>query len=190
MSPDLEKDISERRSQRARISVPSNIHPFGSILKEEPASNRYRPTPLKTDPSVVDDNMTLSTVDDLAGSFETKFLVEASSQEGMAPVRITFQNFPSASSFLNKMADECNLHEWSASTQLLRENSDWQSMQTVVAASVKFEWSGFEIRVRRGEDGDWAAVIEELHRAWKAKELNAESSSVQSFMIKVMLHVR
>ncbi|GAB1204130.1 hypothetical protein APSETT445_002779 [Aspergillus pseudonomiae] len=120
---------------------------------------------------------------------DTKFLVEASSQEGMAPVWVSFQNFPSASSFLEHMAAECRVDEWSPSRQILTENSNWESGQLVLAASVKFEWSGFEIRVRQGVDHDLTIVFQELQKAWKSKELNLDGGLVKQFRIKVMLHV-
>ncbi|KAF7588625.1 hypothetical protein BBP40_005436 [Aspergillus hancockii] len=196
ISPDLVKDESERRSQRPRTSTSTGILPFNSSLHHGNDSNPSRLASLKGDLSFVDDNVASSTVDEMVGSAEGKylnltiFLVEASNQEGMAPVRVPFENFMSAASFLAHMSDECQINEWTPNTQLLSESHDWRTIPTVAAASVKFEWSGFEIRVRPGKDQDWARVIEELYRAWKAKELNLEETVVQSFEIKVMLHVR
>ncbi|KAE8351854.1 hypothetical protein BDV28DRAFT_149600 [Aspergillus coremiiformis] len=196
ISLDSGKDLLE--AKRLRASAPFGIRPFGSILghgKDENGSIPDRPTNLTADPKIAGNNMPPSAVEDQVSHSgrtypnDTKFLVEASNQEGMAPVWVSFQNFPSASSFLAHMATECRLTEWSPDHQLMPENTDWQSLQIVVAASVKFEWSGFEIRVRQGMDKDWTTVFEELQKAWKAKELKLDGGLVQSFRIRVMLHI-
>ncbi|KAE8157915.1 hypothetical protein BDV40DRAFT_304675 [Aspergillus tamarii] len=195
-STDWGMDASESASQKPGISAPSGIRPFSSIwgdCKENNGNSLPEPTSLKADwtsasnkSSATDDK-----VSNLEGNYpnDTKFLVEASNQEGMAPVWVSFQNFPSASSFLGHLALECRVDEWSPSTQILTENSNWQTGQPVLAASVKFEWSEFEIRVRQGVDHDLTIVFQELQKAWKAKELNLDGGSVQQFRIKVMLHV-
>lgn len=124
---------------------------------------------------------------------ETKFLVLASTQSSMAPVWVPFQAYQSASSFLTHMADECAFHEWDPSAQLHNEISKWDGIpsapQTVVAASVKFGWSGLHIRVRQDRDEDWELVMQELLDAWKLKMENGSEGVAQRFHIHVMLHV-
>ncbi|QRD87806.1 hypothetical protein F9C07_1050893 [Aspergillus flavus] len=195
-STDWGKEASEPPSQKPRLSAPSGIRPFSSIWdhgKENNGNVPREPTDLKADWTSTGDKT--SATDDKVGNLEgnypndTKFLVEASNQEGMAPVWVSFQNFPSASSFLGHMAAECRVDEWSPSKQILTENSNWHPGQLVLAASVKFEWSEFGIRVRQGADHDLTIVFQELQKAWKAKELNLDGGSVQQFRVKVMLHV-
>lgn len=195
-STDWGKEASEPPSQKPRLSAPSGIRPFSSIWdhgKENNGNVPREPTDLKADWTSTGDKT--SATDDKVGNLEgnypndTKFLVEASNQEGMAPVWVSFQNFPSASSFLGHMAAECRVDEWSPSKQILTENSNWHPGQLVLAASVKFEWSEFGIRVRQGADHDLTIAFQELQKAWKAKELNLDGGSVQQFRVKVMLHV-
>jgi hypothetical protein len=124
---------------------------------------------------------------------QTKFLVSASTQPNMAPVWIPFQIFQSAASFLAHMAEECNIHEWDPSAQLNKEISKWDSSppapQTVVAASVKFDWSELFIRVRQGRDDDWEFVMQELRNSWRVKGEDQSEAGNQRFHILVMLHV-
>ncbi|KAH1848974.1 hypothetical protein KXX54_007988 [Aspergillus fumigatus] len=124
---------------------------------------------------------------------QTKFLVSASNQPNMAPVWVPFQIFQSAASFLTHMAEECNIHEWDPSAQLSKEISKWDSSppasQAVVAASVKFEWSEFFIRVRQGRDDDWEFVMQELRNSWRAKGKDGSEAGNQRLHIRVMLHV-
>ncbi|KAF7116769.1 hypothetical protein CNMCM5793_005326 [Aspergillus hiratsukae] len=123
----------------------------------------------------------------------TKFLVSASTQPNMAPVWVPFRIFQSAASFLAHMAEECNIHEWDPSAQLNKEISKWDSTppapQAVVAASVKFDWSGFFIRVRQGRDDDWEFVMQELRKSWRVKGEEGSEGGYQRFHIMVMLHV-
>ncbi|RAK91708.1 hypothetical protein BO79DRAFT_226177 [Aspergillus costaricaensis CBS 115574] len=119
---------------------------------------------------------------------DTKFLVTASNQVGMAPVWLPFMDFAAqATDFLEHMAEQCNVMEWSPSAQL-----KWDSMSPqVFAASVRFDWSDFEIRVRRECNEDLLIMLQELDNAWQA-EANAQdeaSSSGAVFKIRVMLHV-
>lgn len=124
---------------------------------------------------------------------QTKFLVSASTQPNMAPVWVPFQIFQSAASFLTHMAEECNIYEWDPSAQLNKEISKWDSTppapQAVVAASVKFDWSEFFIRVRQGKDDDWEFVMQELRNSWRAKGDDRSEGGNQRFHIMVMLHV-
>ncbi|OJJ39743.1 hypothetical protein ASPWEDRAFT_169569 [Aspergillus wentii DTO 134E9] len=114
---------------------------------------------------------------------KTKFLVTATTQRDMAPVWVPFQRFDTASAFLDRMVEECGLREWDPSAQL--NAGIWAS--PVKAASIKFEWSGFYIRVRTGMDKDWNFVMRELQKAWK-KDAGAENVHA-AFRISVMLHV-
>ncbi|KAE8376740.1 hypothetical protein BDV26DRAFT_282442 [Aspergillus bertholletiae] len=190
-------DASEPKSKKNRILEPSSsgIQPFSSIWGHGKENNGNAPGPagLKMDWAIAGDNTRtinakMSSLDG-KNPTDTKFLVRASCQEGMAPVWVPFQTFLSASSFLAHMAAECRVDEWSPNKQLLAENSHWQTDQPVLAASIKFEWSEFEIRVRQGVDHDLTIVFQELQKAWKAKEFNLEGGTIQQFRIKVMLHV-
>ncbi|KAF4216050.1 hypothetical protein CNMCM8980_009254 [Aspergillus fumigatiaffinis] len=124
---------------------------------------------------------------------QTKFLVSASTQPNMAPVWVPFQIFQSAASFIAHMAEECSIHEWDPSAQLNKEISKWDSSppapQAVVAASVKFDWSEFFIRVRQGRDADWEFVMQELRKSWRVKGEDGSEAGNQRFHILVMLHV-
>ncbi|KAB8233619.1 uncharacterized protein BDW43DRAFT_310970 [Aspergillus alliaceus] len=176
MSIELGMETPDPRAQKLTASARGAIRPFSSIVahEDEKASIPYEETNLTAHPIVADSNIAPSTESDQVSSSEEKyqketmFLVEASNQEGMAPVWVPFQNFPCSSTFLAHMAAE---------------------LQAVLAASVKFEWSGFEIRVRQGKDCDWAIVVDALHKAWKAKELVLDDSPVRCFRIRVMLHL-
>ncbi|PYH65538.1 uncharacterized protein BO88DRAFT_446360 [Aspergillus vadensis CBS 113365] len=119
---------------------------------------------------------------------DTKFLVTASNQVGMAPVWLPFTDFAAqATDFLEHMAEQCNVMEWSPSAQL-----KWDSMSPqVFAASVRFDWSDFEIRVRRECNEDLLIMLQELDNAWQAEADSQDeaSSSGAVFKIRVMLHV-
>ena len=115
---------------------------------------------------------------------ETKFLVSASTDKEMAPVWLDYQSFYSATAFLDTMASECLL-DWDPSAQL---NSEIMGLSSqVVAASVKFEWMDFHIRVRAGRDQDWNSVLKKLEKAWLDKDHGLENP--EEFRIGVMLHV-
>ncbi|GKZ31206.1 hypothetical protein AbraIFM66950_011461 [Aspergillus brasiliensis] len=114
---------------------------------------------------------------------DTKFLVTASNQVGMAPVWLPFTDFSQASHFLEHLAEQCNVMEWSPSMQLNRESMSPQ----VVAASVRFDWSDFEIRVRRDCNEDLDLMMQELSNAWQAEA--EEGAPDSTFKIKVMLHI-
>ncbi|GKZ70357.1 hypothetical protein AnigIFM50267_005995 [Aspergillus niger] len=116
---------------------------------------------------------------------DTKFLVTASNQVGMAPVWLPFTDFNQATEFLEHMAKQCNVMEWSPSVQL-----KWESMPPqVIAASVRFDWSDFEIRVRRECNEDLLLMLQELSNAWQAEDEGKEGASGSVFKIKVMLHI-
>ncbi|KAL1970518.1 hypothetical protein VTN77DRAFT_4162 [Rasamsonia byssochlamydoides] len=115
---------------------------------------------------------------------KTRYLVEATSQEGMAPVLVPFRPFDTVASFLETMEAETHLQEWNPSAQLgveLRRQTcpDFSPMNVdapttsyyrIFAASVRFEWSNFHIRVRPGHDNDLREVMDELHRSWLREE--------------------
>ncbi|GIC94160.1 uncharacterized protein Aud_010655 [Aspergillus udagawae] len=206
---DLEASPSRVKSADARA-----IRPFRSI--NDTADNTMRtPDPLsvheasrninraensgtpKTD-SLITNHSRFTTADlarmpEDALQQQTKFLVSASTQPNMAPVWVPFQIFQSAASFLAHMAEECNIHEWDPSAQLNKEISKWDSSppapQTVVAASVKFDWSEFFIRVRQGRDEDWEFVMQEIRNSWRGKGEDQSEAGNQRFHILVMLHV-
>jgi hypothetical protein len=58
-----------------------------------------------------------------------------------------------------------------------------------VAASVKFDWSEFFIRVRQGRDADWEFVMQELRKSWRVNGEDGSEAENQRFHILVMLHV-
>jgi hypothetical protein len=151
----------------------------------------------------------------------SRYLVETTNQEGMAPVFVPFRRFDTVSSFLEKMETETHLREWSQpwwdddpSAQLdvelrrqtisggtfLNANVTGPQTYRVFAASVRFEWSGFHIRVRPGHDEDLREVTDELYRLWSREveesTVNPNSGDVEFvnqhhtfFNIHVMLHV-
>lgn len=86
----------------------------------------------------------------------TTFLVSSNHQPDMGPVWVPFQDFSSASSFLESMARECHPDEYY-----------YSSFPNVIAATVRLEWSELVvIRVRHGKDQDWAILRRELQKAW------------------------
>ncbi|PKX89606.1 uncharacterized protein P174DRAFT_434984 [Aspergillus novofumigatus IBT 16806] len=207
-------DDLEASPSRLRGADASAIRPFSSIddtanetmRTQEPISvneasrNTNRPeysgTP-KTE-SVITNHSRITPADtgrmpEDALQQQTKFLISASTQPNMAPVWAPFQIFQSAASFIAHMAEECNIHEWDPSTQLNKEISKWDSSppapQAVVAASVKFDWSEFFIRVRQGRDDDWEFVMQELRNSWRVKGEDGSKAGDQRFHILVMLHV-
>lgn len=144
---------------------------------------------------------------------KTTFLVSTNTQPGMGPVWVPFQEFGSASSFLSYMAGECHPEDWNPNTQLNSEISCWASPSSslsggVIAATVRFDWNGFVIRVRRGKDQDWAVVMRELQESWASSSSPPPSfqsqqkmmnptpdsdnfdSEGQGFRISVMLHIK
>ncbi|BCR95656.1 uncharacterized protein AKAW2_20596A [Aspergillus luchuensis] len=133
-------------------------------------------------PTTESNNQTNMTTSEYAK--DTKFLVTASNQVGMAPVWLPFTDFAAqATDFLEHMAEQCNVMEWSPSAQL-----KWDSMSPqVFAASVRFDWSDFEIRVRRECNEDLLIMLQELDNAWQAEADAQDEASV--FKIRVMLHV-
>lgn len=137
----------------------------------------------------------------------TSFRVTATSQPGMAPVFVPFQNFHTASAFIESMTDECGLHEWDPSAQLTREMSNSFSpaaaMRGVIAASVELKWSGFSIRIRPDKNRDWEVLVGKIREEWSNRDQNNQSNSatvdngsegnikrdVGDLEIAVMLHV-
>ena len=123
---------------------------------------------------------------DMAGI--THFLVSISNQQGLAPTWIPFQRFTSTVSFLSHMLSECTLQYWDSHAQML-SNVQLEHPPVVVAASVKFTWSDFEIRLRQGRDEDWRLVMTQLENAWKESEISKDSFFYDGFKVLVRLHV-
>ncbi|RAH58291.1 hypothetical protein BO85DRAFT_512367 [Aspergillus piperis CBS 112811] len=146
------------------------------------AAPQYPPAKNTKSPTTENNNQTNMTTSEYAK--DTKFLVTASNQVGMAPVWLPFTDFAAqATDFLEHMAEQCNVMEWSPSAQL-----KWDSMSPqVFAASVRFDWSDFEIRVRRDCNEDLLIMLQELDNAWQAEADAQDEASV--FKIRVMLHV-
>lgn len=167
------RKLWETEMDLSGIDITSNA----SIAAEERAESTSRhlssrpPTPIE-----------------LAHKHETKFLVSASTQRDMAPVWVDYKPFDSSSEFLGAMADEC-LSEWDPSAQLNNEirGLPWSH---IPAASVRFEWTDFNIRVRPGKDGDWESVMKRLEKAWSGKDHSADlETQPAEFRIDVMFHV-
>lgn len=139
----------------------------------------------------------------------TGYFVRATSQEGMAPVFVPFQLFDTVSGFLETMEEETHLQEWNPTAQLdvelhrqicSNDPSVNARIYRVFAASVRFEWSNFEIRLRPGHDGDLRKMEDELRQSWlkgeqktnseeSLDETNGGNRETTSFNIHVMLHV-
>ncbi|RAH78698.1 hypothetical protein BO86DRAFT_175667 [Aspergillus japonicus CBS 114.51] len=121
------------------------------------------------------------------------FLVTATSQPGMGSVWVPYRDFRSAEEFMRYLRQECRLDDWSPSRQLSHDVSGHTPTTTkpvVVAASVKLDWTDFEIRVRQNHDQDWAMVQQELQKAMEGRTQLLESGSLTSaFKIRVLLHV-
>ena len=105
----------------------------------------------------------------------TIFLVRSNRQPDMGPVWVLFRDFSSASSFLEYMARECHLDDYYWNEQQDDKEptstlwaSPYSSFPSVFAATVRLEWSGLVIRVRRGKDQDWTILMRELKKAWAA----------------------
>ena len=163
-------------------------------IKEEPQSN-FGDTPLNKESNSNDhDHHFLPRL--YYPEKQTTFLVSATSQPDMGPVWVPFREFGSASSFLSYMAGECHPEDhyyWDADAQLNNEitfsvnrsssvppRSPSRAMVVIAAATVKFEWADFVIRVRRGRDQDWAVVMRELQKSWAASSSLAQKPTPES----------
>lgn len=115
---------------------------------------------------------------------KTTFLVSSSTQPSMGPVWVPFRDFNSASLFLFYMAAECHPEDWQGlglgqspsrqpNNEISRNGASSSSSQNIIAATVKLEWSGVVIRVRRGKDQDWVVVMRELQKAWAVASSSA-----------------
>ncbi|PYI03614.1 hypothetical protein BO78DRAFT_431964 [Aspergillus sclerotiicarbonarius CBS 121057] len=189
------------KKEKKLSSIPPPPPPMGTFIHKNPSStNTPTPSQAKTTAAAISAaNYTPNTI----------FLAttSAQAQENMAPVWIPYEGFTSTSAFLDYMADQCNLVEWNPTTQLTREDAEWyapsSSPGSVIAASVRFDWSDFEIRVRQGHDEDWVIVQRELVRAWRVEaetgdrdragagvDVEVEGVGVGvGFRIRVVLHV-
>ncbi|RAL00533.1 uncharacterized protein BO80DRAFT_476056 [Aspergillus ibericus CBS 121593] len=165
--------------------------PMGTFIHTNTTTTTTTSTSTPTPPT----NPTTTALSAANYTYLTTILATSTTQakEGMAPVWIPYEHFTSTSSFLDSMADQCNLLEWNPTMQLSREDADWfapanPSAGSVIAASVRFEWSDFEIRVRQGHDEDWVVVQRELVRAWRVRSEGDGDEGVE-FKIRVLLHV-
>ncbi|KAA8643534.1 hypothetical protein EYZ11_009815 [Aspergillus tanneri] len=178
-------DDEPKRLKPQRVS---NIRPFRSIidLRGEGAKQSKPSAAAHVAAPAVKNCAKAKEINSMS---DTKFLVTSSNQSGMAPIWIPFQDFQTASSFISHIADECTLRYWDSHIKAL---SNWQGdtpLPAAVAASVKFEWSDFEIRIRPGKDQDWAFFMEALQRAWKHKSEDPDGGHGPLFKIYVILHV-
>ncbi|PWY86997.1 hypothetical protein BO70DRAFT_427988 [Aspergillus heteromorphus CBS 117.55] len=187
------------------INIPKQTHTQPSPApKKNSLDIRSKPIPTPTPDKKAKDTTTINN-NTLHRSSKTKFLVTASSQEMMAPVWLPYEDFTRADDFVDTMAQQYGLIEWSPAAQL-RESTMYHHLATsgsaaaaaaaaatIVAASVKFGWSDFETLVRRDKDQDWKFVKAELKKAWKAEGVESGSGSGSGsggiFKIYVKLHV-
>ncbi|KAG2416939.1 hypothetical protein HFD88_008156 [Aspergillus terreus] len=179
-------------SRKRSVSTPRDIRPFSAV-----ASGTSDTITKSAKRRKLGDTENIQTTPAVTKQVEeegefwkyTKFLVSSSNQQ-MAPVWVPFTKFISSSMFLAHMADECQIPEMG---QAGTESSNWHSnipTQVVVAASIKFEWSNFEIRVRQGQDRDLEYVMTELEDSWKnASEERFEGGISRQFKVLVMLHM-
>lgn len=182
---------------------PQSIPVESNIPKEE--TNTYHPSAR----TAHDDYHNQTEYSYYYGPAKTTFLVTSSSQPDMGPVWVPFREFGSASSFLSYMTGECHPEAWDLCMQLnnnTKKMTSWTGIRTttttnpaaaapasapsvpeipdMIAATVKFEWSGSAIRVRRGKDQDWGIVMRELQKSWAA----AASSSTALLLSQMPQH--
>ncbi|KAL4898204.1 hypothetical protein BDV59DRAFT_197146 [Aspergillus ambiguus] len=184
-------------TRKRSMSTPRDILPFSVIASVTPDSSpSSKKRKLGHDEETVRPPAAAKPLEqDEEGKFwkYAKFLVSSSNQQ-MAPVWVPFSRFISSSMFLAHMADECRTPEMDYNQKVDNESLNWPTAtpaQVVVAASIKFEWSGFEIRVRQGQDRDLEYVMEELENTWKnvKDEEKMEGGLTHQFKILVMLHM-
>ncbi|KAK1145936.1 hypothetical protein N8T08_003883 [Aspergillus melleus] len=180
--PSSPQDESRRHITR-KSSGSLTIRPFRDIASPDMdiIAERDKSMPRETQELTT----TLSHTDagkepDMAGM--THFLVSISNQQGLAPTWIPFQRFTSTVSFLSHMLSECTLQYWDSHAQML-SNVQLEYPPVVVAASVKFTWSDFEIRLRQGRDEDWRLVMTQLEKAWKESEISRDSFFYDGFKV-------
>lgn len=157
----------------------------GTEMQNEPPSTLDSSAKDNSEPRSSNNNTPISKGNDdpfvhlyLARSYypeRTIFLVRSNRQPDMGPVWVLFRDFSSASSFLEYMARECHLDDYYWNEQQDDKEptstlwaSPYSSFPSVFAATVRLEWSGLVIRVRRGKDQDWTILMRELKKAWAA----------------------
>ncbi|KAI9040085.1 uncharacterized protein KD926_008648 [Aspergillus affinis] len=191
-SPTLSDDEIRRPVTRKTTGHDLSIRPFRRIASPEEviSADRNKSKPQKTqdlvttplDTTRLDTNADIDT--DMA--LMTHFLVSISNQQGLAPIWVPFKRFSSTKSFLSHMLSECTLQYWDSHKQALSDVQT-ENSPVVVAASVKFAWSDFEMRLRQGKDEDWKLIMAQLEKAWKESELSKDSNFYDRFKI-LLLH--
>ncbi|PWY95676.1 hypothetical protein BO94DRAFT_541792 [Aspergillus sclerotioniger CBS 115572] len=191
-NPSTEETPRPPKVKKSSLLAPPPPPPMGTLIhKNTPSSSTTTPTPSNTK------TMTASSANYAP---TTTFLTTATNQPGMAPVWIPYEEFTSTAAFLDYMADQCNLVEWNPTAQLSREDTGLfassSPANSVIAASVRFDWSDFEIRVRQGHNEDWVIVQRELVRAWRGEAAAVAAVAAgegemeaREFRIRVLLHV-
>lgn len=188
-----------KRPVARKSIVPSQpIRPFRTVVSpEKTVPERTKPKSQAKAKEPVTTTTTVSTTDTPAGknessdadmSAKTHFLLSISNQQGMAPIWIPYKKFTSTTAFLSHMLSECTLQYWDGQTKTLVDMQP-ERLQAVVAASVKFAWSNFEVRLRQGKDQDWALCMAQLEKAWKDSEVSMDCEFYDGFKVLVMLHV-
>ncbi|KAL4967914.1 uncharacterized protein BDV14DRAFT_197557 [Aspergillus stella-maris] len=124
----------------------------------------------------------------------TYFLVTTSDAH-TAPAWTTYETFTTASSFLLHVGREYGLEQqwWTRKAQTELEGADKcqaenLAQEVISMASIKLEWSGDEVLVRWGNDGDWGIVMQMVQKAWLLKDLGLKA--FDTFRVRVMLHLR
>ncbi|RAH70740.1 uncharacterized protein BO66DRAFT_450611 [Aspergillus aculeatinus CBS 121060] len=192
-------DIEKPDYSPIKMEPPASRKKRKSKSKKHSLIRQESPEVMNLDEPVADDTFTITTVtpgveanpDD--PDDPVYFLVTATSQPGMGSVWVPYRDFRSAEDFMRCLRQECRLDNWSPSRQLSHDvsgHSPTTMKPVVVAASVKFDWTDFEIRVRQHHDQDWAMVQQELQKAMEGRTQLLESGSLTSaFKIRVLLHV-
>ncbi|KAL4956677.1 hypothetical protein BDW69DRAFT_181349 [Aspergillus filifer] len=125
---------------------------------------------------------------------DTYFLVTTRDAH-TAPAWTMYETFKTASSFLLHVGREYGLEQqwWTSEAQMELEGADNRqaenlAQEVISMASIKLEWSGDEVLVRWGNDGDWGVVAQMVQRAWLSKDLGLKAFDI--FRVRVMLHLR
>ncbi|KAL5335134.1 hypothetical protein BJX70DRAFT_390916 [Aspergillus crustosus] len=99
-----------------------------------------------------------------------------------APIWSKYHTFTSASSFLLNMGPEVDIEGRGFATEADHISA---ANNVITEASLKFEWSGEEILVRWGNDGDWNFVMQMIQKASMARDFGV---LVDVFKVKVVIH--
>ncbi|KAL4797509.1 hypothetical protein BDV19DRAFT_387313 [Aspergillus venezuelensis] len=124
---------------------------------------------------------------------DTYFLITTSDAH-TAPAWTMYETFRTASSFLLHVGREYGLEQqwWTPKAQMQIEGVDKcqaenLAQEVISMASLKLEWSGDEVLVRWGNDGDWGIVTQMVQKAWLSKDLGLKAFDI--FRVRVMLHL-